>query len=143
MIKILSMLLLFCSMSCGGPSTLKTVQVSLNQPLTSFDSEDILSLWVYKESMQKCAALDANVQDLTEDDEGFISKQVANARILSQDNTTLAFDLEDLPADAALSFLVRITNNGPGEVLTFGCNRSDAIGQGNLLELQIVLPKIE
>ena len=130
-------------MSCGGTSNLKTVNVSLNQPLTSFDSEDILSLWVFNESIQTCADQNANEQNLEEEKDGFISKQVANAQILSQENTTLAFDLEGLPADAALSFLVRVTDNGPGAVLTSGCNRSDAIGQGNLLELQIVLPKTE
>ena len=143
MTRFCGILCLFSFIGCGGPASLKTVEVSLNQPLSAFDSEDILSLWVYNDSVQNCEALNTNAQDLKEDDAGFISKHVANAQILSQENATATFDLVDLPADAPLSFLVRITDNGPGELLTFGCNRTDAIGQGNLLELQIVLPQTE
>ena len=117
------------------------MSVTLQQGLSGFDTEDILSLWVYEAAQSSCESLQADIANANETDNGFITSDVKNAQALADDNG-VSFALSELPPDQALVFLAKVSN-GSGEVLTHGCNQSEAIGQGNLLTLKIILGPLE
>ncbi len=128
-------------MGCGAAPEIKQVSITMRQALTSFDSEDILSLWVFEKNTSDCEALEADIDNTSQADAGFITSDFQNAQTLEAgDGAT--FELTELPPDTALTFLAKI-NNGSGEVLTYGCNQTEAIGKGNLLTLKIILEPLQ
>ena len=128
-------------MGCGAAPEVKQVSITMRQALTSFDSEDILSLWVFETSASDCESLEADIDNTSQDDTGFITSDFQNAQTLeAEDGAT--FELNELPPDTALTFFAKI-NNGSGEVLTHGCNQTEAIGKGNLLTLKIILDPLQ
>ena len=131
------------SVACGSETGIDTVSIALNQLLTAFDSDDTLSLWVYNEQLTDCAQLLKGPEDLEEGDQAFISKDTVNANALAAENASTSFDITNLPADIPLAFMAEVTDNSSGEVLTFGCNSHEAIGAGNTLQIEIILPKTE
>ena len=80
-----------------GETGIDTVSIALNQPLTAFDSDDTLSLWVYNEQLTDCAQLLKGPEDLEEGDQAFISKDTVNANALAAENASTSFDITNLP----------------------------------------------
>ncbi len=143
MYRVLFLILCCAIMGCGNETTLKTVSVSLNQPLNTFDSDDTLSLWIYNQQITNCNTLQNAPEQLQEDEAGFITKDTINADSLATTTASTSFSIENLPADMPLSFLAIVIDNSTGNILTTGCNEHDAIGAGNNLEIEIILPKTE
>ena len=131
-------ILLFFCLGCGSPPEIKQVSITLQQGLTSFDTEDILSLWVFETNESNCEFLEANSANTSENDSGFVTSDVQNAQALEQAGGA-TFELTELPPDKPLAFLAKISD-GASQVLTQGCNdKTEAIGKGNLLTLKIIL----
>lgn len=133
-----SLLVLSLFGGCGDAPALQHVSVELSQPLTGFDSEDVVSVWVYEEARKSCTDLEAAAANLNENDSGYVTSAIKNAQTLNASEAVLAFELEDLPAESALVFLAKISD-GSDNILTQGCNRSDPIGNGKHLNLTVVL----
>ena len=117
---------------------MQQLSIELNQPLTGFDSEDVVSVWVYEEARKTCTDLEGAATALNENDSGYVTSAIKNAQTLNASETLLAFELEDLPAESALAFFAKISD-GSNNILTQGCNRSDPIGNGKHLNLTVVL----
>ncbi len=139
------LILFFCCAltGCGNDTSIKTVSVSLNQPLDAFDSDDTLSLWIYNQQINDCEVLQNTTNQPQEDDTGFISKDTINADTLTSVTASTSFNIENLPADIPLSFFAIVIDNSTGDILTSGCNEHDAIGAGSNLDIEIILPKTE
>ena len=102
-----SLLVLSLFGGCGDAPAVQHVSVELSQPLTGFDSEDVVSVWVYEEARKSCTDLEAAAANLNEDDSGYVTSAIKNAQTLNASEAVLAFELEDLPAESALVFWPR------------------------------------